>query len=82
MNVDDYTDLTLNNGTLAVFIGLDDWSRPLYKINHNGKDITLCCTEMDGTYLHTISADWGEPIAPVRNEFQPMNPQPEQTTSE
>jgi len=60
-------DLILNNGQTAKYIGQDDWSRPLYKLE-NG--ITVCCTEFDGSSLHTIYGDFCEPCSPLKYEYQ------------
>lgn len=60
--------LKLNNGTVATFVGYDDWSRPLYKLE-NG--ITVVSTEFDGSHLHSRTTDWGEPISPLKDEWQP-----------
>ena len=59
--------LTLNNGQIAKYLHRDDWDRPVYELK-NG--IKVCCTELDGSYLHTIS-DWDEPISPLKKEYQP-----------
>lgn len=60
-------DLKLNNGTVATFVGYDDWSRPLYKLE-NG--IIVVCVEFDGSHLHTRTDGWGEPIAAIKHEWQ------------
>lgn len=65
--------LTLKNGTTAVFLRRDDWHHPVYKLE-SGR--VACCVNLDGTYLHSMSQD-GEPLCPLRDEFQPVsNPAP------
>jgi hypothetical protein len=61
-------DLTLKNGQTAKFLFVDDWDRPTYKLESGSK---VCCVNLNGTYLHTISEDYGEPIAPLKDEYQP-----------
>ena len=68
----EFKDLTLNNGQVAKFSHVDFWSRPNYIIEHKGRQIQVCCTELNGTHLHTVDADWEEPIAPLKHDFQPM----------
>lgn len=63
--------MVLNNGDLATFLGEDDWSRPLYKIFVN--DYPYVLAMVDGK-LHTITPD-GEPIAPVKEVYQPKKEQ-------
>jgi hypothetical protein len=61
--------LTLNNGQTAEFTHIDDWSRPNYTLE-NG--VTVCCVDLDGTFLHTMSRD-GEPDSPLKTEYQPIS---------
>jgi hypothetical protein len=61
-------DLTLKNGQKALFLSIDYWSRPTYKLE-SGR--VVCCTELNGTHLHTIT-DGGEPCSPLKEEFQPV----------
>ena len=61
-------DLILNNGQSAKYMYTDWWSRPCYELE-NG--ITVCCVELNGTHLHTIS-DYDEPISPLKQEYQPV----------
>ena len=65
-------DLLLNNGSTAVFVCIDFWDRPQYDIDINGKTFRVCCTELNGTYLHTMSSDLEEPISPLKQEYQPV----------
>ena len=63
-------DLILKNGQTAKFLYCDNFNRPVYKLE-NGTDV--CCTNLNGTYLHTISAseDYREPDCPLKEEYQP-----------
>jgi len=63
--------LTLNNGMTAKFFYLDDFRRPVYVINHKGKEYRVCCVELNGTFLHSLTKE-GEPLAPLKHEFQPV----------
>ncbi|MGI2023849.1 hypothetical protein [Shewanella glacialipiscicola] len=63
-------DLVLNNGQKAIFLYKDDFSRPVYKLESGRK---VCCTNLNGTYLHSISGDFGEPDCPLKDEYQPIN---------
>ena len=65
-------DLLLNNGSTAVFVCIDFWDRPQYDIEVNGKTFRVCCTELNGTYLHIMSSDLEEPISPLKQEYQPV----------
>ena len=72
-----FIDLKLNNGKTATFMQLDDWYRPVYKIQmDNGKEAIVCCTELLGVYLHTYSPfnNWqdGEPCSPLKHDYQPV----------
>lgn len=60
--------LVLRNGQTATFVYEDEWGRPVYKLQSGSK---VCCINLDGTYLHTMSRD-GEPESPLKNEFQPV----------
>lgn len=62
--------LTLNNGQTATYKYTDEWYRPIYQLE-NG--VMVCCTNLDGTYLHTMSGDLGEPCMPLKQEFQPVD---------
>ena len=62
-------DLTLKNGQKAIFLYEDDFSRPVYQLE-NGKKV--CCINLNGTYLHTITPNYGEPEFPLKEEFQPI----------
>jgi len=62
-------DLILNNGQTAKFVRMDDWSRPIYELE-SGRGV--CCVNMDGTYLHTMSLECGEPDTPLIYEYQPV----------
>ena len=70
MSNPEYQNLLLNNGTVATYVGHDFWSRPLYEFEYKGIKHRVCCVEFDGSTLHTMDADWEEPIAPLREEFQ------------
>jgi len=59
-------DLILNNGQKANHMGFDFWCRPVYKLE-SGESV--CCVNLDGTFLHTISKD-GEPNSPLTLEYQ------------
>lgn len=61
-------DLILNNGQTAKFLRIDYWSRPVYELECG---IEVCCTELNGTYLHTMTSD-GEADSPLKNEYQPL----------
>lgn len=61
-------DLTLNNGQTAVFLYKDAFCRPVYKLESGTK---VCCVNLDGTYLHTMSGDIDEPDCPLKEEYQP-----------
>ena len=63
--------LILKNGTVAKFLYNDDFSRPVYEVTNNKRTFRVCCVNMDGTYLHTISASIGEPCSPLKDELQP-----------
>ena len=63
--------LNLKNGTTAKFLREDYWGRPVYLID--GK-IRACCVNLNGTFLHTMTT-YGEPIAPLRAEYQPISDQ-------
>ncbi|MBS0045168.1 hypothetical protein KFE26_23270 [Shewanella sp. M16] len=63
-------DLVLNNGQKAIFIYIDDFSRPVYQLESGRK---VCCINLNGTYLHSISGDIGEPDCPLKEEYQPIN---------
>lgn len=65
-------DLVLNNGQTAEFLREDDWSRPVYRLE-NG--VEVCCINLNGTYLHTMTGDFGEPDCPLKEEYQPNNSQ-------
>lgn len=62
-------DLTLKNGQTAVFINVDSWGRPVYRL-HSGTKV--CCVNLNGTYLHTICGD-GEPDCPLIEDYQPVS---------
>lgn len=62
-------ELVLKNGQTATFLYEDDWGRPVYKLESG---VTVCCVNLDGTYLHTMSADFGEPESPLKEEYQPV----------
>jgi len=70
-----YTDLTLNNGKIARFLRVDWWHRPRYRITlDDNREFEVCCTELNGTYLHTMSGGCDpEPELPLKHEFQPVN---------
>jgi len=61
--------LVLNNGQTATFLYEDDWGRPVYKLESGTK---VCCVNLNGTHLHTMSRDCGEPESPLKKEFQPV----------
>lgn len=63
-------DLILNNGQKAKFIYEDDFGRPVYELEDGRK---ACCVNLDGTYLHGITKEYGEPICPLIEEFQPKH---------
>jgi len=62
-------DLTLKNGQTATFLYEDDWGRPVYQLE-NG--IKVCCINLNGTYLHTVTGDFEEPDCPLKDEYQPI----------
>lgn len=62
-------DLTLKNGQIATYQRTDDFGRPVYKLE-NG--LQVCCVNLNGTYLHTITKDYGEPCSPLKEEYQPL----------
>lgn len=59
-------DLKLKNGQVAKFLFVDDWHRPVYRLESGTR---VCCVNLDGTFLHTICS--GEPDCPLKEEFQP-----------
>lgn len=60
--------LILKNGKTAQFLYKDRFDRPGYKLDSGTK---VCCVNLNGTYLHTMSCDSGEPDCPLKDEFQP-----------
>lgn len=69
-----FKDLKLNNGLFAKFLDVDFWSRPHYSIEYKGNLHRVCCTECDGTYLHSLTPTndpEGEPDSPLVKDFQP-----------
>lgn len=62
--------LLLNNGQTATFLYEDRWDRPVYELEDKTK---VCCVNLNGTYLHTVSKSTGEPIEPLSNPFQPKD---------
>ena len=68
-------DLRLNNGEVATYKFTDFWSRPHYDIKApSGALIEVCCVDLDGTNLHTLSeaGEDGEPDSPLKQEYQPV----------
>jgi len=63
--------LTLKNGLEARLVGYDDFCRPVYSIANNGVKVKVVALNEDGTNLHSRSS-WGEPEAPLRSDFQPV----------
>ncbi len=63
-------DLILNNGQTAKYLYSDDWSRPVYQLESGVK---VCCPNLNGTHLHTMSGDLGEPDSPLKYEYQPKD---------
>jgi len=61
--------LTLKNGQAATFLLKDDWGRPVYELENGLK---VCCTELNGTFLHTMTGYFGEPDTPLKDEYQPL----------
>jgi len=61
-------DLVLKNGEVATFLYEDDWHRPTYRLENGVK---ACCTNLNGTFLHFVSPDCGEPEAPLKEAYQP-----------
>ena len=61
--------LTLKNGQTATFLYEDSWGRPVYKLESGTK---VCCVNLNGTYLHTMSGAYDEPDCPLKEEFQPV----------
>ena len=45
---------------LVMFVGYDDWNRPLFRVNFSGQNVV----GVDGE-LHTMTPDWGEPCTPL-----------------
>ena len=76
---DTFTDLTLNNGKTATFVGVDFWARPVYDIVAKSTEgdvdtFRVCCTELNGTYLHYYSPrndTDGDPDYPLPKSYQP-----------
>ncbi|MGL4616541.1 MAG: hypothetical protein ACRCVV_22140 [Shewanella sp.] len=64
-----FKDLTLNNGQTAVFQEVDYWDRPVYQLENKR---LVCCVNLNGTYLHTMTPD-GEPDSALVHDFQPVN---------
>ena len=61
--------LTLNNGETATFMYVNDWGAPVYKLE-NG--LMVCCSNCDGSYLHTMIGDYDEPDRPLKRAYQPV----------
>jgi len=59
--------LKLNNGQTATFKYIDNFSRPVYKLENKA---LVCCIDLNGTNLHTITRS-GEPECPLIFDFQP-----------
>ncbi len=59
-------DLILKNGQKASYLYTDRFDRPVYKLESGTK---VCCVNLDGTYLHTLSGS--EPCSPLKEEYQP-----------
>lgn len=70
-------DLIMNNGKKAVFIGLDDWSRPVFRIRNakTGRLFPAVFVEenSEGRPMHSIT-DWDEPDCPLKEEYQVEEP--------
>jgi len=32
----------------------------------------VCCINLNGTYLHTVTGDFEEPDCPLKDEYQPI----------
>lgn len=47
------------------FVGYDDWSRALYKIQRPDLESEHILVDVDGV-LHTRTPDWGEPAFPTK----------------
>tara|TARA_R110001583_G_C5432086_1_gene388961 strand:+ start:81 stop:281 length:201 start_codon:yes stop_codon:yes gene_type:complete len=62
-------DLTLNNGQVAEYKYTDSFDRPVYKLESG---TLVCCVNLNGTYLHTITKEYGEPCSPLKEEYQPF----------
>jgi hypothetical protein len=62
-------DLILKNGQKAEFLYEDDWGRPVYKLESGTK---VCCPNLNGTHLHTMTESYGEPDCPLKEEYQPV----------
>ncbi len=62
-------DLTLKNGQKATYLYTDDWDRPVYRLED---EVKVCCINLNGTYLHTMSGEFGEPDSPLKDEYQPI----------
>lgn len=60
-------DLTLNNGQTATYSHTDWEGKPCYELESG---LSVCCVELNGTYLHTYSHD-GEACTPLKQEYQP-----------
>ncbi|QGH72814.1 MAG: hypothetical protein [Podoviridae sp. ctLUJ1] len=62
--------LKLNNGQTAKFLYEDDFSRPVYELENGRRAV---CVNCDGTYLHSITPQYGEPDTPLVHDYQPVS---------
>jgi hypothetical protein len=62
-----FQDLVLNNGQTAKYLHVDNWDRPVYRLESRRK---VCCVDLNGTNLHTMTVS-GEPESPLNNDYQP-----------
>lgn len=65
---DEHKNLELNNGQKAIYLYEDNFHRPVYELENGMK---VCCTEMNGTFLHSMTPEHGEPDCPLKKEYQP-----------
>ncbi|MBW6487490.1 hypothetical protein [Sulfurimonas sp.] len=65
--------LVQKNGKKAVFVGLDDWSRPVFRIRNTktGRLFPAVFLEenSEGKPMHSMT-DWDEPDCPLEEEYQ------------
>ena len=65
--------LLLHNDQTAKFLYLDEWHRPVYRLEDNSE---VCCVNLNGTYLCTLGDGhdgYREPGYALKDEYQPKS---------